>query len=53
MLFAAVSKMHGSCRLGTQAAMIRHLVVEKISLTLDFSTITYLVLKVAVLILPL
>jgi hypothetical protein len=28
--------MKGSCRFGAQAAMIRHLVVEKISLTPDF-----------------
>jgi hypothetical protein len=28
--------MEGSCRFGAQAAMIRHLVVEKISLTPDF-----------------
>jgi hypothetical protein len=36
MLFSAGSKMNGSCRFGAQAAMIRHLVVEKISLTPDF-----------------
>jgi hypothetical protein len=35
MLFSAGSKMNGSCRLGAQAAVIRHLVVEKISLPLD------------------
>jgi hypothetical protein len=35
-LFSAASKMNGSCLLGAQAAMIRHLVVEKISLTPDF-----------------
>jgi hypothetical protein len=35
-LFSAVSKSKGSCRFGAQAAMIRHLVVEKISLTPDF-----------------
>jgi hypothetical protein len=52
MLFWAGSKMKGSCRLGAQAAMIRHLVVEKISLTPDFSTITYLIFKVKPLILP-
>jgi hypothetical protein len=28
--------MKGSCRLGAPAAMIRHLAVEKISLTPDF-----------------
>jgi hypothetical protein len=36
MLSSAGSKMKGSCRLGAQAVMIRHLVVEKISLTPDF-----------------
>jgi hypothetical protein len=36
MVFSAGSKMNGSCRLGAQAAMIRHLVVEKNSLTSDF-----------------
>jgi hypothetical protein len=35
MLYSAGSKMKGGCRLGAQAAMIRHLVVEKISLTSD------------------
>jgi hypothetical protein len=35
LLFSAGSKIKGGCRLGTQAAMIRHLVVEKISLTPD------------------
>jgi hypothetical protein len=35
-LFSAGSKMNGSCRFAAQAAMIRHLVVEKISLTPDF-----------------
>jgi hypothetical protein len=33
--------MKGNCRFEAQAAMIRHLVVEKISLPPDFSTITY------------
>jgi hypothetical protein len=33
MLFLAGSKMNGSCRFGAQAAMIRHLVAAKISLT--------------------
>jgi hypothetical protein len=28
--------MNGSCRFAAQAAMIRHLAVEKISLTPDF-----------------
>jgi hypothetical protein len=36
MLFSAGSKMKGSCRFGAGTAMIRHLVVEKISLTPDF-----------------
>jgi hypothetical protein len=46
--------MKGSCRFGAQAAMIRHLGVEKISLPpVILSTITYLIFKVAVLILPL
>jgi hypothetical protein len=40
MLFSAGSKMKGSCRFGAQAAMIRHLVVEKISLTPDFTNPT-------------
>jgi hypothetical protein len=35
VLFLAVSKMNGSCRFGVQAAMIRHLVVVKISLIPD------------------
>jgi hypothetical protein len=35
-LFSAGSKMNDSCRLGAQVAMIRHLVVEKISLPPDF-----------------
>jgi hypothetical protein len=35
-MFSAGSKMNGSCRFGAPAAMIRHLVVEKISLTPDF-----------------
>jgi hypothetical protein len=35
-LFSAGSKLKGSCRFGAPAAMIRHLVVEKISLTPDF-----------------
>jgi hypothetical protein len=33
--------MKGSCRLGAQAAMIRHLVVEKIFLTPDFYEFDY------------
>jgi hypothetical protein len=41
MLFSAGSKMKGSCRLGAQAVMIRHLVVEKISLTPDFYEFDY------------
>jgi hypothetical protein len=36
MFLPAGNKMKGSCRLGAQAAMIRHLFVEKISLTSDF-----------------
>jgi hypothetical protein len=52
MLFGAGSKMKGSCRLGAQAAMIRQLVVEKISLPPDFSTITYLIYEIEVLVLP-
>jgi hypothetical protein len=35
-LFSAGSKMNGSCRFAARAAMIRHLVVEKISLPPDF-----------------
>jgi hypothetical protein len=35
-LFSAGSKMKGSCRLGAQAAMIRHLVVEKFPCPLIF-----------------
>jgi hypothetical protein len=35
-LFSAGSKMNDSCRFGAQAAMIRHLVVEKNTLTPDF-----------------
>jgi hypothetical protein len=46
MLFSAGSKMKGSCRLGARAAMIRHLVVEKISLTFDFSGIRSLIFKI-------
>jgi hypothetical protein len=49
----AGSKMKGSCRFGAPAAMIRHLVVEKISLTPDFSTITYLIYEIEALVLPL
>jgi hypothetical protein len=52
MLFSAGSKMKGSCRLGAQVAMIRHLVAEKIALTPDFSTITHLIFKVKPLALP-
>jgi hypothetical protein len=36
MVFAAGSKMKGNCRFGAPAAVIRHLVAEKISLTPDF-----------------
>jgi hypothetical protein len=42
----AGSKMEGSCRFGAQAAMIRHLVVEKISLTPDFRGIMYLIFEI-------
>jgi hypothetical protein len=53
MLFSAGNKIKSSCRLGAQAAMIRHLVVEKISLPSDFSTNTYLIYEIEVLVLPL
>jgi hypothetical protein len=36
MLFWAGNKIKSSCRFGAQSAMIRHLVVEKISLAPDF-----------------
>jgi hypothetical protein len=49
----AGSKMEGSCRFGAQGAMIRQLVVEKISLTSDFSTIMYWIFEMEVSFLPL
>ncbi|UCH23365.1 MAG: hypothetical protein JSU83_09265 [Deltaproteobacteria bacterium] len=51
MLFSAGGKMKGSCRFGAPAAMIRHLVVEKISLTPDLSGTRSLIVNIAVFVL--
>ncbi|UCH23366.1 MAG: hypothetical protein JSU83_09275 [Deltaproteobacteria bacterium] len=47
----AGGKMKGSCRFGAPAAMIRHLVVEKISLPPDLSATRSLIVNIAVFVL--